>query len=191
MVRKVTFLVLLGASLAGVVSCGSEETIRVDLLPPGNARGSAATGMYAWSEEIAATDCPATVTVGGVTVGLPRKEQEFSACGDVVHDEGYYAIDLFVFSGPAGVTRPEFVADGGLWQEGQFRIGGIFAFGTGVTARALLDGQYLPPSGTEVARSFEGDGLIQVFQTGTGGETYLCEIRTRFNAHREPGCGAD
>ena len=191
MLRNITFLALFGAILLGSLSCGSEETIRVDLLPPGNARGSAAAGTYVWSEEITSTDCPATVTAGTATIGLPRAEQEFTACADVVHDEGYYAVDLFVWAGPAGIDRPEYAADGGLWQEGQFRIGGIFNFGAGVTARVLLDGQYLPPSGTEVVRSFEGDGLVQVFKTGTSGEDYLCEIRTTFNAHREPGCGAD
>ena len=44
MQRNVTFLALLGAILLGSLSCGAEETIRVDLLPPGNARGSAAAG---------------------------------------------------------------------------------------------------------------------------------------------------
>jgi hypothetical protein len=147
--------------------------------------------MYAWTEKVTSTNCPATVTVGTTTVNLPRTGHEFAACGDVVHDEGYYAIDLFAFSGPAGVNRPGYSADGGLWQEGQFRIGGIFPFATGVTARALLDGQYLAPSGTEIVRSFEGVGLIQVFVTESGGERYLCEFDTSFNAHREPGCGAD
>jgi len=185
-VRNTVALALLGAVLAAAGGCGSEETIRVDLLPPGNARGAAASGLYAWSETVSSSSCAATVTVGAATVALPQREHEWSAC---VHDEGYYAADFFGFTGAAGVARPGYNADGGLWQEGQYRIGGLFAFGTGVTARALIDGQYLPPAGTEVVRSFEGVGLVQVFATEGGRERYLCQYNVTFNGHREPGCG--
>jgi hypothetical protein len=182
--------VLLGAVLAAAGGCGSEETIRVDLLPPGNARGSAASGLYAWSETVSSSSCAATVTVSGATVSLPQRENRWSACADVVHDEGYYAADFFGFGGgPAGVVRPGYTADGGLWQEGQYRIGGLFSLGTGVTSRVLLDGLYLAPSGTEVVRSFEGVGLIQVFVTEGGRERYLCQYNITFNGHRdEVGC---
>jgi hypothetical protein len=186
-VRNSVALALLGAVLAAAGGCGSEETIRVDLLPPGNARGSAASGLYAWSETVSSSSCTATVSVGGVTVSLPQRLNEWSACVDVVHDEGYYAADFFGFGGgPAGVVRPGYNADGGLWQEGQYRIGGLFNFGTGVTARALIDGQY--PRGTEVV-SFEGVGLVQVFATEGGRERYLCQYNITFTGDRAPGCG--
>jgi len=185
------FQVLLLAGLAGVLSCGAEETIRVDLLPPGDARGAAATGMYRWVESVTSSNCPGTVTVGTAAVPLPHSPNEFRSCADVFHEEGYYAVDYFGFSTTAGINRPEYTADGGLWQEGQFRIGGIFALGTGVTARALLDGQYLPPSGSMVVRSFEGVGLVQVFATEAGTERYVCEYHVDFTGDREPSCGAD
>ncbi len=182
-------LVLLGAVLAAAGGCGSEETIRVDLLPPGNARGSAASGLYAWSESVSSSSCTATVSVGGTTVSLPQRENEWSACADVVHDEGYFATDFFGFGGPAGVLRPGYNADGGLWQEGQYRIGGLFNLGTGVTARVLLDGQYVTPSGTDVVQSFEGVGLVQVFVTEAGRERYLCQYNITFTGDRSAGCG--
>jgi hypothetical protein len=186
------FQAVLVAGLAAVLGCGSEETIRVDLLPPGDARGEAATGMYRWVETVTSSDCPGTVTVGSATVPLPHSPNEFRACADVFHDAGYYAVDFFGFSVAAGINRPEFAADGGLWQAGQFRIGGIFSLGTGVTARALLDGQYLPPTGSSVVRSFEGVGLVQVFATETGGgERYVCQYNLDFTGDREPGCGAE
>jgi hypothetical protein len=190
--RKGLLLTLLVVVLGAAVSCGAEETIRVDLLPPGNARGSAASGMYFWTETVGSTNCPGSVTVGSTSVALPQSAQRYTACADIVHDEGYYAVDYFAFSVPAGstVSRPEYAADGGLWQEGQFRIGGIFQFGTGVTARALIDGQYLPPAGTEVVRSFEGVALVQIFKSVSGAESYLCEYNINFNANREPSCGA-
>jgi|GEM_PF-2800905 len=180
---------LLAAFLAA--SCGQEETIRVDLLPPGNARGNVATGMYAWSDKVVSTDCPPTVVIGARTVPLPQTGGEVRACADVVQDQGYYAIDFFAFrDGTAGVTYPNYMADGGLWQAGQFRIGGVYSYGTGVVARTLIDGQYLPPSGTEIPRSFEGVTLVQVFVSdGAGSERYLCEIRTEFTGRRESGCG--
>jgi hypothetical protein len=187
--RNLLGLGLLAASLAA--ACGQEETIRVDLLPPGNARGEVATGMYAWSDKVVSTDCPAAAVIGTRTVPLPQNTAEVRACADVVQDQGYYAVDFFAFrGGTAGVTYPDYMADGGLWQAGQFRIGGVYSFGTGVIAHALIDGQYLPPSGTEIPRSFEGGTLVQVFVSdGTGSERYLCEIRTEFTGRREPGCG--
>ncbi len=189
-VRNSLALALLGALLAAAGGCGSEETIRVDLLPPGNARGSEATGLYTWSETVSSSSCPATTSVSGATVSLPQRENTWRACADVVHDEGYFAEDLFGFgSGPAGVLRPDYAADGGLWQEGQYRIGGLFNLGTGVTARVLLDGQFLTPSGTEVVGSFEGVGMIQVFAVEGGRERFLCQYNVSFNGHRDAGCG--
>lgn len=187
--RNLIGLGLLAAVLAA--ACGQEETIRVDLLPPGNARGEVATGMYAWSDKVVSTDCPATAVVGTATTPLPQTGSEVRACADVVQDQGYYAVDYFAFrGGTTGVSYADYMADGGLWQAGQFRIGGVYSFGTGVTARSLIDGQYLAPSGTEIPRSFEGVTLVQLFVTdGTGAERYLCELRTEFSGRREPGCG--
>jgi len=182
----------LAAAVLGIFSgCGEEETIRVDLLPPGNARGAAATGLYAWAEKVTSTDCPESVTVGTAMVKLPRDDDDYRACADVVQDEGYYGMDLTDWTGgTAGVVHEEFLADGGLWREGQFRIGGVFEFGAGVVARALIDGQYLPPSGTEVVNSFEGVALVQIFTREAGApERYRCQYEVSFNAHREAGCG--
>lgn len=180
---------MLLAALASA-GCGADETIRVDLLPPGNARGSSATGLYHWSERVVSTDCPATVTVEGRTVSLPQSSETYEACGDVVQDEGYLAFDFLNFwGGSTGVSRPAFLADGGLWQMGQFRIGGVFTFGTGVPARVLLDGQYNPPGSSPVVQSFEGVGLVQVYVTEGSGERHVCSVEMRFTGDRNYDCG--
>jgi hypothetical protein len=186
-------VVVLAGTVLGLLAagCGEEETIRVDLLPPGNARGASATGLYLWSEDVTSTSCPTSVAVGATSVALPRLDDVYKSCVDVLQDEGYYGTDFLSFwNGPPAVSRVPYNADGGLWQEGQFRIGGIFSFGTGVTARVLLDGQYLPPSGTTVPGSFEGVGLVQVFTSSAGAERFLCEYRVELNAHRQPDCTA-
>jgi hypothetical protein len=180
---------LLAAVAAAAAGCGADETIRVNLLPPGNARGSSATGLYHWSEKIVSTDCPATLTVEGRSVSLPQASEVYEACGDVIQDEGYFAFDFLNFwGGTTGVARPAFLADGGLWQMGQFRIGGVFALSSGVPARALLDGQYNPPGSSPVVQSFEGIGLVQVFQGEGAAERLVCSYETRFTGDRNYDC---
>ncbi len=182
------------AALAlGGAACGQEEIIDVTRLPAGNARGSVASGFYDWEEWVVSSDCRESVTVGTATVRLPRIGDRWDANAYVDQQDGQFGLFLEGFGGdaaPPDVERPGYLADGGLYQGGQFRVGGIFAFGAGVQARALIDGIYTapPPACRGIVRSFQGRGLVQVDVSEGGRLTYSCQYAIRFTGDREEDC---
>lgn len=182
-----------------VPACGAEETIDVTRLPPGTARGSVATGFYPnWTENVTSSNCPESIEVGGTNVHLPLAGDSWEADADVLQDEGYFAIYMsrFAAAGPSEVVRPDYLADGGLYVGGEFRIGGVFTFasiaeGTFVQARVLIDGRYsVPPvECAGVVRSFQGPALVQVEAREAGKVIRTCEYRLAITGDRPYVCG--